>query len=67
LSPDLNTIEDLRGIAAGKLYDREKPSVENIVGHKKRIKFVWAYIGKVGLNKLANSVPNNWIDKSDQK
>ena len=39
LSSDLNTVENLRGIPAGKLYDREKPPLENIVEHKKRIKF----------------------------
>lgn len=56
LSADLNAIENLWEIVARKLYDREKPLAENIIGHRKGIKSAWTNIGNVTLNKLVDSV-----------
>lgn len=61
LSPNLNSIEDLSGILARKVYDQEQPSIEDIVELKRTIKFAWD-IQNGTLNKLANSVPNKFIE-----
>lgn len=61
LSPNLNSIEDLSGILARKVYDQEQPSIEDMVELNRTKKFVWD-IQNETLNKLANSVPNRFIE-----
>lgn len=67
LSADLNSIENLWEIPARKLYDQEKPFVENTVELKKGIKSAWLDIRNESLNKLVDNVPDNWVNKSNQR
>lgn len=62
LSPDPNPIEKLWGIIRRKICDQEKPSIENIIGFKKRIKFVWEDTQSETLNKLINFAFNRIIE-----
>lgn len=62
LSPDPNSIEKLWGILRRKICDQEKPSIENIIGLKKRIKFVWADTQSETLNKLIDIASNRIIE-----
>lgn len=61
LSPDPNPLEKLWGILRRKICDQEKPSIENIIGLKKRIKFVWADTQSETLNKLIDIASNRII------
>lgn len=62
LSPDLNRIENLRGILARKIYDQEKPAIENIVKLKKRIKSKREDVQNETIKKLVDSVPNRFVE-----
>ena len=46
---------------AKKIYNQDKPPIENIVELKKEMKSAWANIRKETLNKLVGSVPNRLI------
>lgn len=61
-SPDPNPIEKLWGILRRKICDQKKPSIENIIGLKNRIKFVWADTQSETLNKLIDIASNRIIE-----
>jgi len=61
LSPDLNPIENLWSILARKVYDQEKPEINNIAELRKRIKSAWAEISNETLNSLIDSIPNRLL------
>lgn len=62
MSPDLNPIENLRGILAGKVYDQEKSAIENIVKLKKRIKSEREDVQNETIKKLVDSVLNRFVE-----
>lgn len=58
-SPDLNPIENLREILTRKVYDHEKPSIENIVEFEKKIKIEIEIEIEIEIGKRIKSV---WVD-----
>ncbi|CAK9818949.1 Transposable element Tc3 transposase [Anthophora quadrimaculata] len=62
ISPDLNPIENLWSILARKVYDQEKPQIQNVRELKNRIESAWADIPNDTLNRLIDSIPDRLLD-----
>ncbi|XP_045769781.1 uncharacterized protein LOC123870498 [Maniola jurtina] len=61
-SPDLNPMENVWGILARKVYDREKPPINDIQQLKQRLQSSWSEVSHTVIKKLIDSVPNRLID-----
>ncbi|CAH2083903.1 unnamed protein product [Euphydryas editha] len=61
-SPDLNPMENVWGILARKIYDQEKPQINNISQLKQRLQSCWSEISPKLLNELIDSLPDRLIE-----
>lgn len=61
-SPDLNPIENIWGILARKVYDQEKPQINNIPQLKQRLQSCWFEILSTVLKELIDSIPDRLIE-----
>ncbi|CAK9818981.1 Transposable element Tc3 transposase, partial [Anthophora quadrimaculata] len=67
ISPHLNSIENLWSILARKVYDQEKPQIQNVRELKNGIESAWADIPNDILNRLLDNICDRLLDVIKEK